>query len=111
MVSATKHGLEVMKESATEVKRGLFKFFKQSTREEHLENIQREMEAYREKRKEREWDAEQERLDKKYRNRENARLRKAKSRARMRQVQIDSGERSPGGRKRKVSKYLRLKQD
>lgn len=94
-VSATRQGLEAIKNSGKKMMTGLFKYFDQSGREEYEEQVKRDREVFRLKRDERVEKEEKAALASKLETRERAKLRKQKSRAKKREAEIRGGERSP----------------
>jgi len=81
---------------------GLLQYFKQSTKEEHLEMISKNRQEWQEQIESEEWKRNKECTSAMLAKREHAKNRKQEQWERNKQGEISKGIRSPGGTKRKV---------
>jgi hypothetical protein len=110
MQSATRQGLDNLKETGVEVKSSLFKYFKKCTPEEYAAQLRREQEVHDLSREQMLHNAKVAKLKEKVRERDSARLRKQKSRAAKKEREIQAGIRDTSGRKKDI-KPLELHDD
>lgn len=106
--SSIRKGLTMLKDEPAQP-HGLFRFFRQGSREEFRQKLALEGEKMRNSMEDINQSLEEVNLLKKANTRERARLRKEQSRRMKKNLEIEKGLRSPGGTKRRVRLHFVLK--
>jgi hypothetical protein len=106
--SSIRKGLTMLKDEPAHP-HGLFRFFRQGSREEFRQKLALEGEKMRNSMEDIDQSLEEANLLKKANTRERARLRKEQSRRMKKNLEIKKGLRSPGGTKRRVCLHFVLK--